>query len=155
MRQHTRFISHGLSGPNDIKSGLDGGCGMKEDGRQSLSHGQRDEKRASSEQDAKGIHPSNGRGASSRSDTAKKPSVILTSDDVGTRSTPPTEPAPSTSQATGSRIEPRTIASHRCFETPSGLSKTPGLETSRMSNTVRVLHGNVERLGDAQERKVK
>ena len=33
-------------------------------------------------------------------------------------------------------------------------SKTPGLETSRSSKTVRVLHGNVERLGDAQERKV-
>jgi hypothetical protein len=32
-------------------------------------------------------------------------------------------------------------------------SKTPGLETSRSSMTVRVLHGNVERLGDAQPRK--
>jgi len=36
MRHHNSFISHGLSEPNDIKSGLEGGGGMEEDGRQSL-----------------------------------------------------------------------------------------------------------------------
>ncbi|KAM0691237.1 hypothetical protein Q7P36_010008 [Cladosporium allicinum] len=83
----------------------------------------------------KRFDPSNSHEVSSQSDTAMKPTVILTSDDVGTRSSPPTDPTPSTSQATD-------------------FSKTPGLETSRSSKTVRVLHGNVERLGDAQERKV-
>ena len=57
-----------------------------------------------------------------------KPTVILTNDDVGTRSTPPADPAPSTSQATRSLIEPRTIASHRTAVSRPHLdfSKTPG-----------------------------
>lgn len=36
LRQHASLISHGLGGPNDIKSGIDGGGGTKEDGWQSL-----------------------------------------------------------------------------------------------------------------------
>jgi hypothetical protein len=34
LRQHTSFISHGLSGPDDMKKGLDGGCSIEENVRQ-------------------------------------------------------------------------------------------------------------------------